>query len=907
MRKIAIIFILAVCSTLAYGQADSVSLGYGVTLSKMASAVSADAVSQEQLLYTESDNSLNSLFGLVPGLYVSQGGSLPWSNSPGLTVRGSGSFNGGSTLVLVDGIERDASLVNPNEIERITVLRDAAATALYGNRAANGVILIQTKRGTAKKTQVKVGYNFGLCTPFRIAQMANAYDYALAVNEALENDGLKPRFDAASLKAIQGGGNNILVSNDWQSMILKDTGHSHEFNLSVDGAKDKVKYYIFLDFDSYRGIFADTKINDGYSTQVESSALKGRANIDGQLTKTTVVKFNFMGRLHQYQQPNQGCSLASMYTTPALSFPVMYKEKYVVTSMFSNPYQDKVGFGYSTSLGRSLYADFAVDQDLKFITPGLRLTAVISYDNDATIHDSRPYSDIVYRMDYGFTPSGKINSSTFTEYGNYSGNGFGTYLGSQYMTFTNYEKLSYERDFGAHHIDAAGIFSVMQQRFTGANNVYLYQDNILNANYGYAGKYFLSATANYSGSAKLASGDKYRLYPAVSAAWLISGEDFMKDSGFDFLKLRASWGIVGSDRSLSYDMDQQYNGGGGSYIFINKSAIGGLREGDLPATQLDPEQDMKANIGLEGKLGGKLSFQLEGFYNDRTCIRVSSTGAFSDALGIGVTDICTGHATNMGGELMLAWDDRIGDLEYHVGGNIAYTKSKVIYKAEEYHPYDWMYYEGHAIGAFYGLTSDGFYQESDFDAEGNLVPGVPVSSYIDAKPGDVKYKDLNEDGIIDAYDFKYFDFNGMPDFIYGIQLGLKYKNFGMEAMFDGAFGAKTGLTLSSIYRPLYNNDKNISQFALENHWSKDNTDAAFPRLTTLSNNNNFAESDIWWTDWNYFKLRNVYVWYDLKDIRLFLRGNNLFSADSIKILDPQAINMDYPSMRSFQAGVKYRF
>ena len=215
----------------------------------------------------------------------------------------------------------------------------------------------------------------------------------------------------------------------------------------------------------------------------------------------------------------------------------------------------------------------------------------------------------------------------------------------------------------------------------------------------------------------------------------------------------------------------------------------------------------------------------------------------------------------------------------------------------------------HPIGAFYGYESDGFYEASDFNEDGSLKDGIPYSTLNDVQAGDVKYVDQNGDGKIDSYDKKYFDYNSTPDFVFGLQLGLKWKNFGMEASFNGALGAWTSLTLSSIYQPLYNNDKNISQYAWENCWRADgsNPNPKYPRLTTLSNNNNYASSDLWWSRRDYFKLRNLMVWYDFKDFRLFLRGGNLFSIDTINILDPEDISMGYPSMRNFQVGLKYRF
>jgi len=901
----------------ASAQNDTLSVGYGMKVSKAHSSASADAVSREQLLFTDSNNTLNSIYGLLPGVNVVQGSSLPWEDSPSITVRGTGSFNGGSTLILVDGIERDAALVNPNEVESITVLRDAAATAIYGNRGANGVILVTTKRGTEKKTKITANYTFGLMTPTNMPKMADSYQYANAVNEALANDGLDPMYTAKDLAAIKEGKTDYLPNNDWQSMIMKSTGHNNQFNLSLDGAKEKVKYFVYAEFNSWRGAFNNTELNDGYTTQIEDTELKIRSNIDARLTKTTVAHFNLMGRLNQWQYPYGGTSLTSMYTTPALSFPVMYQNKYVKSTLFSNPYQDKVGLGYSSYLERSLYADVNIDQDLRFITKGLTAQIQFTYDNSAVVYDNHNYVDSYYKMEYTRDANGDINGATYKEYGTPEGNKFGTGVFSQYMTFHFHGLVDYEKTFGKHYIKGGYIFQVMSKKANGANQIRLYQDNIVYADYHYAEKYFASLTMNASGSAKLSKGSKYRFLPAASFGWLISNEDFMKNSSISHLKLRASYGMVGSDESLAYDMDQQWNGSGSGYIFKLKGQWSGYKEGNLPSPELNPEVDRKANLGIELGWDNRFSAQLEGFYNNRNCIRVSSTGAYSSIVGIGVTDICSGRATNYGAELALGWKDKAGDFNYHINGNVAYTHSKIDYKAEEYHPYQYMYATGMPIGSFYGLTADGIYQTSDFDTDGNLKPGIPSSSYVNVQPGDVKYKDMNGDGVINDYDYSYLDAKTTPDFIFGLQLGLEYKGFGIEASFSGQTGAYTYTKLSSIYQPLYNNDKNISQWALENHWSKDNTESKYPRLTTLSNANNYANSTLWMSKLDYFKLRNLYVWYDIKckgfdkigltTFRVFLRGNNLFSADTIGLFDPENISMSYPSQRNFQIGLRLAF
>ena len=882
----------------------------------------ANTIDAEDLEVAHTFDPSNSLYGLLPGLSVIQTGSSPWDDAASMTVRGMGSFNGNNVLIVIDGVPgRDLSLLNVGEIESIKVLKDAASLALYGNRGADGAIVITTRKGIEDGLKIAVDYNYSLQTPFRIPQMANHYEYASALNEALANDGYAPRYSSANIQAMKNGQMTDIFPNvNWQDEVLRKTAHKHEVNFSARGGEDYVKYYVFANYTGYFGMYNNTEMNSQYSSQMEMHNLKIRSNIEADITPTTLLKIGVMGKLTQNQYPYYGTYLNSMYATPALAFPVMAKDgTWYANSMFANPLADAVAQGNNINFNRYLYADVELTQDMSFITEGLDVNVMASYDNGAEVTDTRSKQYFLYRTDYLRDPStNEIIGMNETPWGEDTNLAFnGGWLGSQFMRFNVNAGINYARRFGDHNVDAALLYNLSRTKANGANNTYLYMDYVLRGSYDYAGKYFASFVANYSGSAKLEAGNKFRLYPAVSLGWLISQEDFLKDNDVvSYLKLRGSYGVVGYDGRLTYDMDKQFNQTGGSYIFQNKDWLTGLMQGAIPSTGIMPETDYKADLGVElGVLENRLMVQLEGFYNNRKNIACDGSETVSEVLGVGVPVIFTGETINYGAELSATWRDSIGDFKYNVGGNLSYSRSRIIEAAEGHVPYEWQRVAGTQIGEMYGYEPIGFYQQDDFNADGTLKDGVVSSGLISTlRPGDVKYKDLNEDGTIDENDAKYHGVSYWPSLYYGINLGVEYKNFGFQAMFQGAGNFMVYTNLANIYQPLYNNDKNISKHYLESYWSAQSPEGRYPRLTTESNAHNFANSPIWWEKGDYLKLRNLYVWYDfgqyidkIDSFRLFFRGNNLFSIDSVKILDPEHVSLAYPTARSFQIGLKLTF
>ena len=894
-------------------------LGYDERVTKENTSAAIDGVSVEDMKVSGEISPLNTLYGLISGLGVYHSKSLLWDSSPAINVRGRGSYQGNGVLVLVDGVEREINDLNVDEIESVTVLKDAASLALYGNRGTDGVICVTTKRGGDNKLRTRVGYNFTVQTPFRIPEMADAVSYANAVNEALKNDGLASRYSQADIQALQNG-TSPLANVDWEDQILRKAAFNHELNLSFDGSNQRMRYYVFANYTSNRGFFNNTDLNDGYSTQVEMYALKLRTNLEANISPTTVARMNLMGRLMQYQEPAGGTSLKNIFNTPPVAAPVYAPGGgWAKNQMFTNPLAVQAGGGYKQTLRRTLFADLTLDQDLSMVTPGLSAQLRVTYDNSANILDQRTRSYAYSIATPVLDNAGNISDLSYTRYGNDTELSFSSKLDWQVMRTYIWGKVNYEKDFGMHHLDVAGIFSQGRKKYLKANNTYMFRDYMAHVSYNYDSRYLADVVFSYSGSGKLPTGDKYRIYPAVSVAWVASNEQFMKRfSALDYLKLRASFGITGNDSRLSYDMDKQFNGGGNSYIFVGTSSTYGLAQGGFPSTGVEPEKEYKANVGVELGLWKGFSMQVDAFYNRRKQIKGESSGIYSTVVGRGMPFLFNGEVKNYGGEISMGWQQQLNHFGYSIQGNVSYAKNEIININEGYHPYGYMYYTGHSIGQFYGLIAEGLYQKEDFDAQGNLLPGAPVSTY-EAKlqPGDVKYKDLNEDGKIDNYDHCYQQNTTLPEIYYGFSLGLNYKNWGLKANFQGVAHYSVWNTLASVYRPLYGNDKSISRYYLENRWTETTPNARYPRLTTLSNNHNYQNSNLWMEKGDYLKLRVLELSYRLptkltekmrmSDCRLFLKGMNLFSIDHIDIMDPEQINAEYPSSRSYLIGINVLF
>lgn len=898
------------------GKSAEVFRGFNIKGRDEESTAAVSTVYSDQFR-SSTTNPGNALYGMLPGLSVMQGNRVAWDNDPKLNVRGIGTLNSATPLVLVDGFERPISALTQEEIESVSVLKDAAALALYGLRGANGAILVKTKRGTYEGMKVSASYQFGVNTPYRLPKMANGYEYANAMNEALQLDGLSPRYSAQDIEAFRTGSNPELFPNvDWTKEALREHGYTHQATATFRGGSERVRYYSMLSYIGDDGLLKPVALNPDYNTQMAWDRLSLRTNLDISLTKSTQLKLNLLGQIAQFNRPatNYPTLFTYLYTTPSAAFPVKTSTgMWGGDNIRKNPVAEISAGGFSSSNDRALLADMRIEQDLSSWVKGLSAEIAVAFDNRSSYWDSKTkkymYEMVMFQRDN----SGNIGGITRTRYGQETDLNFSSELGFQNRVTTFEAKLNYGNSWGKDHVlNATALFHNEENSLKGQNNTYRRQSFIGNANYGFKNKYFVDVALSYSGSSVLNAGDRYRLFPAISGAWLISSEDFMKSAtAINYLKLRASWGVTGSD-IMDYDLGKYYfvMGGNSYYFGENNNGAGGHTEGRLANLKLSPEMSYKTNIGVELQLFNKLSFTADIFHDKRTNILVNAGSRFSSIIGVNTPLVNAGEVVNKGFETSLAWEDKIGDWTYGIGGNFSFAKNKIIEMNEEYKTEEYLKRTGHPVGQFFGLEAVGYFKD-----EADTQSG-PVHSFSQVRPGDVKYKDQNKDGVIDNYDMVAQGYSTvLPEIYYGFNLNLGYKGFGFKADFQGIANYSI-MKPGAMYMPLVNNTT-VSEHYLANRWTPENQNAMYPRLSTLENTNNFMNSSIWLENGAFLKLRNVELNYSLpksliskvkaQKIQVFVRGENLFSLDHVKVLDPEMMNLSYPSYSSYHVGFSLDF
>lgn len=920
MKIIKEIYVAAFLSVSVFSYAQDtkmVNRGFNLSVPSEESTVAVSTIYMDASK-TSDINPANSLYGRLPGLISLQGSTVAWDNDPTMYVRGLATMGTGTPLVLIDGFERPLSSLSQDEIESVTVLKDAASQALYGVRGANGVILVTTKRGILEGMKVHASYQFGINTPFRLPDMADGYTYALAMNEALRMDGLSALYSNSDLEAFRTGSNPELFPNvNWKDEALRNKGTTHQFNASFTGGGKNVSYFAAINYIGDNGFMNENYFSPDYSSQMSWDKLSARANLDINATKLTLVKLNLLGELSQHNRPATEYStlFPMIYDVPAAAFPVKTSTGvWGGDNVRKNPVAESVAKGFSVGNDRALYADLRIIQDLSVLTSGLSAELAIAYDNRASYWDNKTKNYLYESLQPVRDNGGTIIDITRTRYGQETDLSFSSSLGYQNRVTTFEAKVNYEKNWqDMHQLNAAVIYHQEENSLKGINNTYRRQSYIGNASYAYKSKYLADLVLTYSGSSVLGSSDKYAFFPAISAGWVISSEDFMKEvTAIDYLKARASWGITGSDR-FAYDYDKYYfKTGISSYFFgDNNNSVSGNGEFRLPNLKLKPETAYKFNFGIDMEVFKRLSLSADVFYEKRTNILVNSSAIYSSVLGVSTPILNDGEVKNYGFEAGLSWRDRIGDFTYMLAGNFTFARNEIVNMDEGYKPYDYLKNTGNRIGQYYGLEAIGFFQD---EAD---IAGSPVQSFSNVVPGDVKYKDQNGDKVIDDYDKVAIGYSTvLPEIMYGFSIGLGYKNVSLKADFQGVANYTLVRNISSMYRPLVGN-KNVSQHYLENRWTPENTNARYPRLTTKQNDNNFRESSIWAENGNFLKLRNVELAYTLpkswvnkirlSNINLFARGMNLFSFDHVKDMDPEQMYATYPSFRSYNIGLTLDF
>ena len=867
----------------------------------------------------------NSIIGEGNGLISLQNGGRYVAQEPTFYVRGLQTLNGNNApLILVDGIERDITGITPEEVESVTILKDAAAVALYGYKATNGAVNIITKRGKYESRSIKVTYDHLFNSLANKPKFVDGYTYGQAINEARVNDGLTPRYSNQELNALRDGTKPYLYPNvNWVDETFRDNAMTNKYNVEFTGGAKNFKYYTMLDLISDKGFVKSPNENEGYSTQDKYVKGNLRMNLDINLTPTTDVRVNLLGMLQETSRPGSQADLWDMvYTVPSAAFPIKDENGVWAGSDVwagtSNPVAQSIGAAYYKNHVRSLFFDVTLKQDLSAWLKGLNASVRVGYDNTSNIYENHSKT-YVYSVNAPSWADGDAEPTVKSaRYGSDSTMGTAAAVSTFSRRFHFDGGFSYENTFGLHSIYSQLKWDYEFEDPAGLNNTIYRQNFTWWTHYGYNSRYFVDLALVESGSSRLAPSTKWAFSPTLSAAWVISKESFMQDANWvNLLKLRASAGIINADYLPGDNVwtyyAQQYATSGGTYPFDSgwNSDFGRTYLGQMATANPGHEKAYKYNVGIDAKLFDALDVTLDLWKQHRTDIWVSAAGKYSAVLGMDAPYENAGIVDAHGLELGLDFNKTFGQVMFNLGGNFMLTKSKIKEQLEEPRLYDNLVQTGNPVGQIYGLEAIGF-----FSSEADIAAS-PTQTFSTVKPGDIKYRDVNGDNIIDANDKVAIGHSTTcPEIFYNFHIGAEWKGLGFYAMFQGTGRYSAVLNTKSMYWPLVGNT-NISQYAYDNRWTAENQNAKFPRLSSESNANNYQTSTLWLADRSFLKLRNLEVYYNLpkslleatkivNGAKLYVRGVDLFCFDHLDENDPEAYGIN-PLTKSIALGLSVTF
>ncbi|HLN56272.1 MAG TPA: TonB-dependent receptor [Bacteroidales bacterium] len=896
---------------------DSVSsqvrqIGYGQKPSWMIPG-SVSSVSGAELKKSFTPNTGNTLYGLVPGLTVGQTGGEPGvgADSPTLNARGLSTFGSGKGLyILVDGYEASFETLIPDEIESITLLKDASATAIYGSKGANGVLLITTKRGQEGPLQVTFSTQQGVQTPSRLPKFLGSYDYATLYNEALSNDGKPALYAASDLDAYQTGSDPLYHPDvDWYKEVLRKSAAMSNYDLNFRGGNKTAKYFVLLNMLNSDGLYirsgkmSDNSINSGYRR------FNYRSNVDINLTSRLSAHLTLGGNVEDKSNP-AAISTTSIFNKMASIAPNMFpvynpNGTFGASQLYSNPLGDILQTGFFTSNARTFQTNLKLTQQLDMIMEGLSISAAMSFNNYFIGYSSksRTYESYSAKLDNatGNPVYSKIGLNTSLA-GNEGGSG--SWRNYAFQTFMNYD-----RTFGVNNINGVVMFN--NSNYTATGNGLPFRDlgvfgraTLTNNN-----KYIGEFSFGYNGSENFPEGRKYGFFPSGALAWIVSNEAFLSGSStVNFLKLRASYGMTGNDniggRRFMYNQDM--SAGGSYYLGTSNTASYSIGEGEIANPDVTWEKQKQLNFGIEASLFNHFDVSLDLFNQNRYNILAYPYRSLPLFTGMMFPMMNVGEVSNKGFEAVVRYrNDESQDLHYYIQASAWYAQNEIIYNSEALQIDEYLYRTGKQIGQPFLFESVGFFK----DAED--IASSPVQIFDNVRAGDLKYKDQNNDGVINQNDVYPIGNTGMPKFTGSVQAGLEYKGFDLSLLFQGVTGRS--VYLSGNYFEAFQNNGKISEIALGRWTPETAADATYPRLSARNNLNNFQNSSFWLRDGSFIKLRNAEIGYTVpsritekikvSNARVYVNGTNLWSWDYLDFADPETIT-GYPAVRTFSLGLR---
>lgn len=868
----------------------------------------------------------NSLYGRLPGLTTNQGGNEPGNNNSTLYIRGVNTFGfSSSPLIIIDGFLADYSQLVPEEIEEFSILKDAAATAIYGMRGANGVLLVTTKKGKVQPLAVSFGAQYGLQNPTSLPNFLGAFDYARLFNEALANDGKPALYAQNDLDLYQNGSDPTFHPNvNWYKQITRSSAPFANYNLNFKGGNNTVRFFAMLNALTSDGIYKKFGDQNAESSNSIYSRYNFRANVEVSVNKRLTAQLNIGGSVEQKKNPGD------LYTNGTIglidrvapnAFPIYNPNgSFGGNSTYAgNPLGNLLNTGFSTSNGTTLQSSLRMTQLLDFVTKGLSTSVAVSFNNYflGGSNKRRSYQrfSVVKNVlgDTVYTPFGQRTSLVPEEP-----------VLSQYRNYAVQGSLNYDRVFGKNGFSGLLIYNTDNYTIDkgipntdAANQAFPYKTNSLGTRLTYtrSEKYIAEFTGSYMGTENFPKDERYGFFPAGSLGWVVSKENFLNQSKVvDFLKLRVSYGLVGNETvgGQRFAFAQRYPFIAAYYLGTGNVVANSLGEGRRINSGVTWEKDTKTNIGVDINLVQRFAIVADVFSNNRKDILASANGTLPLFLGFnGLPDLNIGEASNRGFEFSVKYtNDSKKAFQFFGEAFAAYAKSKIEFNGEPLQPNSNLYRKGSAIGQPFGLQAIGLFQS---DAE---IAASPKPVGIAIKPGDIKYRDIGgpsgvPDGVIDGNDATAIGKTSIPEFNFGFNTGLSFKGFDLNLVFQGVSGVTQYLG-GSRYHAFQNNGQ-INEMAL-NRWTPQTASTAtYPRLSADNNQNNYRFSSFWQQDASFIKLRVAELGYSLNSkllsrirlsqARFYVNATNVFTLDSIEEGDAEALN-GYPQIRTVSLGVR---
>ena len=942
---------------IAYGQQKKVTITGAVS-----------AMGNDDIMKAPVANVANALQGNLPGVSAVQPSGMPGADEPVIRIRGVGSLNSAEPLVLVDGVERSFSQLDPNEIESISVLKDASATAVFGVRGANGVILVTTKRGTTGKASVTASANAAVQTISKFIDFADSYTYGKMYNYTQITDALPMtqwpasptisdytpftdtgiRFSQNVMEHFRlGDMPRTFPSMDWIKYIMNDAAWQEQANVNVNGGTERVRYFVsagFLNQDSLFKTFSGNK-NETFSFQ----RLNYRANLDIDVSKRSQVSITLGGRMQNRNTMGGGEGFLFRYlqgATPYAGSGVDEEGRHIISDenlvgqfdrdALSNYYN----LGYQNESTNVLNFDIQYKLDMGFITQGLDFKVKASYNSEYTARKNRQngYGTGLTYVATIVDGEEVLRKENITWPIPYSEAKWGS------RNWYTEASFNYTRKFGQYNVGALRLDNQSKTSYPWDSDGSIYQSIprgyvglVGRVTYDYATKYLLDFNIGRNGSENFAPGRRYGTFPSVSVGWIPSMESWWEPlkNVVSYLKIRGSYGIVGNDntngaRFLYLPGAWQFYTGATTVNPQKRGANFGTSGGWLQAvkelTTGNPnvtwETAAKTNVGVDVRFFNRLSAYVDFFWEDRKDILVSNASALSAVTSLPSSYVNQGRVKNHGFEVSLNWEDRIGNVHYSISPNVSFARNQVIEMLEVPPMYDYLSRTGQPVGQPFAYDLFEFYQpgteERYQEAYGKPMPDQGIA----LKYGDCVYVDLNGDGVIDANDQQATGYTSNPEFTYSLNTSIHWKGLSFSMLWTGA--DHVSRTLNGYFRDQFGstNTSALTQWVADNSWTTDNPDAILPRISFTNRVHNNHDSQAWMINSRYIRLKNVELGYTFNKpkwmpffnyIRIFASGQNLLTFSTFDGNDPEApgsgldFGVRYPMTRVVNMGVHVNF